>query len=294
MTAFGATLNLPSTLPAGTVISRYTIPVSQFCGASPSCAVAAVSLWPNGASTLNPGPLIVTNVSGISTRLLINGQPVSSFGHKTGNTLILRSPLEVQLVRDARPLSAGSLAGQQNGRPGYFSLCVPYDVPISGSACYASHPGLSIVLKATVRLINGTCSTPDQSVALPAMVVHKLKGVGSTGDMSGTKGFELRFNNCPPGFARIGYTLSPTGGAAPAFAGALPVAGGTTAKGVAIQITGKDGAPATFNQRLPLAAYSASTGGSYSVPMNARYIQTEATVTPGTISGMMAVLVDYQ
>ncbi|AJG19350.1 Putative fimbrial component [Cupriavidus basilensis] len=224
----------------------------------------------------------------------MNGRPVSRFDYKTGATVIANSPLEVQLVRDGRPLSPGSLAGQQNGNPGYFGLCLPYVWANPGQACLFGHPGFAIVLKATIRLINGTCSTPDQSVTLPPMVVHKLKGVGSTGDMSGTKGFELRFNNCPPGFARIGYVLSPTAGTAPAFAGALPVDGGTTAKGVAIQITGKDGAPATFNQRLPLAAYSSSTGGSYSVPMNARYIQTEATVTPGTISGMMSVLVDYQ
>ncbi|NUA32251.1 fimbrial protein, partial [Cupriavidus basilensis] len=102
------------------------------------------------------------------------------------------------------------------------------------------------------------------------------------------------FNNCPPGFARIGYVLSPIGGPTPALAGALPVAGGSTAKGVAIQITDTNSTPAMFNQRLPLSAYSSSTGGSYTVPMNARYIQTEATVTPGTISSMMSVLVDYQ
>ncbi|MGT2511941.1 fimbrial protein [Cupriavidus basilensis] len=130
-------------------------------------------------------------------------------------------------------------------------------------------PGRKINLRATVRLVNGTCSTPDQSVALPAMVVHKLKGVGSTGDQSGTKGFALRFNNCPPGFARVGYTLTPIGGPAPNFAGALPVAGGSTAKGVAIQITGTNGTPATFDQSLPLSPYSTSTGGTYSIPMNA-------------------------
>ncbi|EHP41766.1 Fimbrial protein [Cupriavidus basilensis OR16] len=218
------------------------------------------------------------------------------FNVKTGSELTVNSPLEVQLVRDDRPLSAGSLAGQtgQLGNPSYFYVCRPDGWEFNGDMCLLSKRGLAIALAATVRLVNGTCSTPDQSVVLPAMALHKLTGTGSTGGQSGTRRFELRFNNCPPGYARVGYTLTPIGGPAPAFAGALPVPGGSTAKGVAIQITDSNGTPAMFNQRLPLSAYSTSTGGTYSIPMTARYIQTEATVTPGTISGMMSVLMDYQ
>ncbi|MGO4152624.1 fimbrial protein [Cupriavidus sp. YAF13] len=295
VTAFGTTLNLPATLPTGTVISRYTIPLSQLCSSS-SCKINAISLWPYGGISPATGPLIATNVSGISTRLLVNGQPITAFNVKWGSEITVNSPLEVQLVRDDRPLAAGSLAGQAGGNPSYFYVCTVTRWVNDGDMCMVTPNtyGLAIALAATVKLVNGTCSTPDQSVALPGMVLHKLKGVGSTGDQSGTKGFELRFNNCPPGFARVGYTLTPIGGTAPAFAGALPVSGGSTAKGVAIQITGANGTPATFNQRQPLSAYSTSTGGTYSIPMMARYVQTEATVTPGTISGMMSVLVDYQ
>lgn len=297
VTAFGTTLNLPSTLPTGTVISRYTIPLSQLCDSSPSCKVSSISLWPNGGSGYASGPVVATNVSGISTRLLVNGQPITAFNVKVGSEITVNSPLEVQLVRDDRPLWAGSLAGQTGllgGNPSYFYVCRPENWELNGDMCLLSKRGLAIALAANVRLVNGTCTTPDQSVVLPAMVLRELTGAGSTGGQSGTRGFDLRFNNCPPGFARVGYTLTPIGGPAPAFAGALPVAGGSTAKGVAIQITGSNGTPATFNQRLPLSAYSTSTGGTYSIPMVARYIQTEAKVTPGTISGLMSVLMDYQ
>ncbi|MGT2511939.1 fimbrial protein [Cupriavidus basilensis] len=295
VTAFGTTLNLPNSLPTGTVISRYTIPMVQLCGQSAPCKIESISLWPNGGSALDTGPEIITNVSGISTRLLVNGQPVTQKIVKKGSEITVNSPFEVQLVRDARPLAAGSLAGQTGGNPSYFYVCMGSSQSRDGDRCMSGNQYvLAIALAATVRLVNGSCSTPDQTVAMPAMVMHKLKGVGSTGDSSGTKGFALRFNNCPPGFARVGYTLSPIGGPMPALAGALPATGGSTAKGVAIQITGANGTPATFNQRFPLSAYSTSTGGTYSIPMNARYIQTEATVTPGTISSMMSVLVDYQ
>ncbi|MBU4633507.1 fimbrial protein [Pseudomonas chlororaphis] len=292
VTAFGTTLNLPNSLPTGTVVSRYTIPLSQLCSWSP-CEVTAISLWPNGGSAISNGPLIQTTVSGISARLLVNGQPTTMFNIGNNKTRV-NSPLEVQLVRDERPLSAGSLAGQQGGNPSYFYVCTSTDGDTTGQMCMSNKNGLAIALSATVKLINGTCSTPDQSVMLSKIVLEKFKGVGSTGDQSGTKGFNLQFNNCPPSFARVSYELSPIGGALPAIVGALPVAGGSTAKGVAIQITDTNGTPAKFNQRFALSAYNSSTGGSYTIPMNARYIQTAATITPGTISGMMSVLVDYQ
>ncbi|WP_458763794.1 fimbrial protein [Cupriavidus basilensis] len=286
VTAFGSTVNVPNNLPAGTVISRYTIPLSQLCGAASSCRAVSITLYPYGGRATAPGPLIPTNVSGLSTRLLLNGQPVGALSGNSGNYITVTSPLEVQLVRDGNALRSDSLAGVETGAPSYFSVCVG----TASGVC----PGLAINLGAYIRLVSGSCSTPDQSVALPGMVLYKFKGVGSTGDQSSAKEFNLRFNNCPPGFARVGYTLTPIGGPLPALAGALPVAGGSTAKGVAIQLTGTNGTPATFNQPLPLSAYSSSTGGSYTIPMTARYIQTEATVTPGTISSMMSVLVDYQ
>ncbi|KDP88793.1 hypothetical protein CF70_028360, partial [Cupriavidus sp. SK-3] len=142
--AFGSTLNLPNTLPTGTVVSRYTISLSQLCGSASSCPRQFIFLWPNGGTATAPGPLIATNVSGISTRLLVNGQPV------TNNTSVasVNSPLEVQLVRDSRPLVAGSLKGSATN-PGYYSIC-------PSSVCYTGDSGRGIILSATVRLVNGT------------------------------------------------------------------------------------------------------------------------------------------
>ncbi|WP_158683404.1 fimbrial protein [Burkholderia sp. BE12] len=241
------------------------------------------------------GPDIQTNVSGISTRLLVDGKPVTRLDYVTGNYIPLNSSLEVELVRDARPLSAGSLAGQQGGNPSYFYMCTN---GMGAATGYCSNnpmsTGVAIALSADVKVIQGSCTAPSQNVALPKMPMDKLKGVGSTGDLSGTREFELRFNNCPPGFTRVGYTLNPVGGVASTLAGTLPVLAGSTAKGVAIQITDSKGTPATFDKSLQLNAYSSSNGGSYAIQMIARYIQTGALVAPGTTGGMMSVLIDYQ
>ncbi|NUA32242.1 hypothetical protein FCJ59_36965, partial [Cupriavidus basilensis] len=143
LTAFGTTLNLPSTLPVGTVVSRYTIPLSSLCGTSPPCKVISISLWPNGGSGTDAGPLIPTNVSGISTRLLVNGQPITAFNVNIGSPLKVNSPLEVQLVRDNRPLLAGSLAGQAGGNPSYFYVCVPGIWDYNNDMCILIKPGIA-------------------------------------------------------------------------------------------------------------------------------------------------------
>lgn len=294
VTAFGSTLNVPSTTAAGTVLSRHTIPKNQLCGALAKCDVYAISLWPNGGGAFAPGPDIATNVPGISARLLIGGQPATRADYgSAGMPITISSSLEVQLVRDSRPLEPGSLAGQTGGNPSYFYICTS-PRGTSTSYCGSSYDGLAIALAAKVKLVNGTCGTPTQSITLPGAAAAQFKGVGSTGNNASTQSFNLRFENCPPGYTRIGYTLTPIGGASSTIPGALPLRGGSTAKGIAIRITDASGLPAAFDSSLRLGAYSSSTGGTYTLPMVAGYVQTEAVVTPGTVMGAMSVLVDYQ
>ncbi|WP_063800932.1 fimbrial protein [Burkholderia ubonensis] len=292
-TAFGTKLNVPINTATGTVLSRHTIPKSALCGAASTCKVLAVALWDNGGSTLPKGPVITTNVSGISTQLLINGKPIerTDFG-ASGTPITVSSSLEVQLLRDSRPLASGSLAGQAGGNPSYYYICTSR--PANYAYCSSVATGLAIALSADVKLIDGTCSTPAQNITLPGVAATQFKGVGSNGSASAIQSFNLRFEKCPPGYARVGYSLTPIGGAGSATNGTLPLRTGSTAKGVAIQVTDKSGLPATFDQSLKLDAYSTATGGTYTIPMIARYIQTGTAIVPGSVSGAMSVLVDYQ
>ncbi|MCY1241628.1 hypothetical protein D9M72_545400 [compost metagenome] len=69
---------------------------------------------------------------------------------------------------------------------------------------------------------------------------------------------------------------------------------GSTATGVAIQLTDTGNAPAVFGTSLPVTACDKATGGAASAPMRASCVQTGATVSAGKVKGAVQVLLDYQ
>ncbi len=148
-----------------------------------------------------------------------------------------------------------------------------------------------IYLGGTITPIPGTCSVPNQTVTLPKESLNKLVNVGST---IGIKNFQIKINNCPKGYNRIGYQLEPVGGVIENAPGVLPLTGGSTASGVKIQLADNKGEPATLGSSLKVDAYNKATGGSYAIPMQASYIRTGSTATPGTVNGALNVLLDYQ
>ncbi len=142
----------------------------------------------------------------------------------------------------------------------------------------------------TLTRIDGTCSVPSQTVQLPPTIGRRLDGIGST---AGVRDFNIKVNNCPKGYNRVGYTLEPMGGVVDT-PGVLPLATDSTAKGVKIRLTDRNGVAARFGTSIKVDEYNKATGGSYMIPMQASYIQTEATITPGTVKGAISLRLDYQ
>ncbi|KVD17353.1 fimbrial protein [Burkholderia ubonensis] len=276
--AFGQQLSIPKNTASGTVLARYYITPVQACGQS-KCTVTTLYNYPNGGNVA-PGPTITTNVSGVSTRLLINGQAYAT-GVPLATPIEFTQPLEVQLLGDGRTNTGGSLAGTNTTSPYYYSLAMK-EVPFIS---------LRIFLKGTITPIDGTCSVPAQTVTLANTSLSRFGDVGST---VGTQSFQIRINNCPKGYNRVGYTLDPRGGVIANAPGVLPLTAGSTASGVKIRVADDKGVPAVFGTSLTVDAYNKSTGGSYAIPMQASYIKTDATIKPGTVNGAMTVLLDYQ
>lgn len=278
--AFGQALSIPKNTASGTVLARHYITPMQACGQS-KCTVTSLYNYPNGGGSVGTGPTITTNVSGVSgvsTRLLINGQAYAT-GVPLATLIEFTQPLEVQLLGDGRTNTGGSLAGTHTANPFYYML------EMTGGAT------LRIYLKGTITPIDGTCSVPAQTVTLPNASLNKFGDVGST---LGTQSFQIRINNCPKGYNRIGYMLAPRGGAIANAPGVLPLTAGSTASGVKIRVADDKGVPAAFDISTKVDAYNKGTGGSYAIPMQASYIKTEATIRPGTVNGAMTVLLDYQ
>ncbi len=150
---------------------------------------------------------------------------------------------------------------------------------------------LYIYLKGTITPIDGTCSVPGQTVKLPKTMLNRLDRIGST---AGTQSFQIQINNCPKGYNRIGYTLDPVGGVIANSPGVLPLTGGSTASGIKIRVENAQGAPATMENSITVDGYNKTAGGSFAIPMQASYIRTDVTATPGTVNGAMIVLLDYR
>ncbi|HDR9511647.1 TPA: type 1 fimbrial protein [Burkholderia cepacia] len=276
--AFNKTMNVPKSSPEGTVLARHYITPKEACGES-KCVIRQLKNYPNGCG-LAPGPLVTTIVSGVSTRVLVNGKAYAS-GLEGVGEVETSQPLEVQLIRDNRAMGTGPLRvygqcshtfgiGNDDIRPAWF---------------------LAVYVQGEIKTIDGTCSVPAQSVKLPNASLFEFGGVGST---VGAHSFQIKVNNCPKGYNQIGYTLDPIGGVIAGSPGVLPLAADSTASGVKIRIADDKGVPATFGTSIKVDAYDTATGGSYAIPMQASYIKTDATIEPGTVNGAMTVLLDYQ
>ncbi len=265
---------MPKTNAAGTVLGRYYISPKQACGQA-QCTLQSAKLFPNGGLGTSSGPLISTNVTGITTRVLVNGEPVSG---RTYPNVIVNRPIEVQLLSNGKAVEPGSLTGSFVP-PEYFQL-------LFSENAYA----LSISLAGQITPIAGTCSVPNQTVTLPFILIQRFSGVGDT---AGSTNFSIRLNNCPAGYNRVGYMVTPIGWTVADLPGVLPLRSGS-AEGFRIKLTDGNGVPVAFNTSTRVTDYNKSTGGSYSIPLVASYLQTDASTKVGTLDSAIQVLLDYQ
>lgn len=77
----------------------------------------------------------------------------------------------------------------------------------------------------------------------------------------------------------------------------LSLKSGSTASGVGVQVLYQDGTLIPFNTASDItlsSGYNATTGGSFTVPMKARYIQTASTVAGGTANSAVEFTMTYE
>jgi len=275
--AFGqATVSSPSNATSGTIVARYYFTPQDVCGAS-TCQITGIPMYSKGSVWGGTsGPDLETNVSGLSTRILIDGEVAVSSTKGT-----LRNTVEVQLFRDSRQPRDGSLnSGSFNG---YY--LINYKSGILGQTS-------TVFLDAKVSFINGTCSIPDQTVTLPPVQRRAFNGVGST---AGATDFQVQLNNCPAGYNRIGYQLASLDGVVVGMPSGMPLRPDATATGVGIQIAdAATGQPLALRKSHTVTNYNRATGGSPSIPLRASYLQTGAKIGGGSVHAAAQVLLDYQ
>jgi len=274
--AFGqATVSSPSNATPGTTVARHYFTPQDVCGAS-TCQITSINLYPKGGLQMSDGPELETNVSGLSTRMLIDGtQAVSS------TKMTMRNTLEIMLFRDSRQPQDGSL--------NFGMLSAYYTIYYKSGLLGGSTP---VALAAKVNFINGTCSIPDQTVTLPPVQARDFNGVGST---AGATDFQVQLNNCPAGYNRIAYQLAPLDDVVVGTPGGMQLRPDARASGIGIHIADAvTGQPLTLQKSHTVTNYNPATGGSPSISLRASYLQTGAKIGGGSVHAAAQVLLDYQ
>ncbi len=275
ITAFDAErIAAPSNTAIGVVLARNYFTTQQLCEKD-VCEVTGATLY-NKAVPWNTadGPDVETSVSGLSVRVLLDGVPMKRATRQT-----VRNMVEVQLFRDNKTPKNGTL------KPGTVSR---YFI-INYGGLLGSSTGIN--LGADVNFINGTCSVPNQTVNLPDVSRTSFRGVGST---VGGRSFSLRLTNCPAGYNRVGYQVSPLNGPISGIPGALNLRPDSTASGVGIKLSdAKTQLPLVFDRSIA-TPYNGSAAAQIDIPLNAEYVQTEEKITGGTVQAGALVLLDYQ
>lgn len=276
--AFTGAYALPAGLAKGTVVARRFYTPEQLCGEA-QCRLFHFKLITTGSVDVWSGTTVSTKLIGLSMQVVVNGKPQTRLDRSTDEPIVFSGPVEVQLVRDVFDDITTSTATRLI-HSWFFTKTMTDDTEILNYFSLGD---------STLTRIDGTCSVPSQTVELPPTIERKLNRIGST---DGVRDFQIKVNNCPKGYNRVGYTLEPMGGVVDT-PGVLPLATDSTAKGVKIRLTDRNGVAAQFGTSIKVDDYSKATGGSYMIPMQASYIQTGPTVTPGTVKGAMSLRLDY-
>lgn len=272
----GKDIAVPSAVPSGATLSRYTFSPAEVCGQS-KCEILLVYLYNKGSPGAGvAGPDLETTVPGVSVRLFLDGKPVNSrFSGTFSRTA------ELQLFRNGAAIASGEFSS--GAFDSYYILSYKTGIISSSTS--------SIRLTGKVTAINATCEVPDQNVKLPPISSGQLRGIGAT---AADTPFNLAVNKCPPGFNRVGYTILPAGGSVAEGSGTLPLLPDSAATGASIRVVDASGTPPKFGVSLPVTAYNKDTGGSYQIPMRASYVQTAGKVTGGSVHAAIVLVLDYQ
>lgn len=140
--------------------------------------------------------------------------------------------------------------------------------------------------------IVAACATPNVHVPMGRWPQGNFSGVGHT---TGTVPVTISLNDCATGMNSITYRIDPVTTVVDAAQSVVALDASSSATGVGVQLLDSTG-----NQSFPLQTwtafpdYNSAMGGSYTIPLNARYYQTGTTVSPGLANTAMTFTMQYQ
>ena len=290
--------------PIGTVLRKATFPITPN-GSQISCdrnagVIQAVLSQNPVLSPAGGDSVYSTNIKGIGIRLYRDAGSGSGFSGYYPYTRALTASTSynlgvgsfvVEIIKTAASTGSGPLTAGK-----YSSYHSRDDVskPFLTSTVY----GNAITIASSSCELLGDI---NKTVQLPTVNKSGFKGIGST---QGTQAFDLNFL-CNGGenltayvqsnkiSLNFDYTLAPN--TTNVLANNAPAS--TRAKGVGVQLkTNYKNVSKVIakNEKLELGTVQSNQNIQYNVPLDASYYQTDATITPGKVSSVATVTIEYE
>ncbi|MDR5812807.1 MULTISPECIES: fimbrial protein [unclassified Caballeronia] len=320
------TLTLPSSvsvaadLAPGTLLTQWVTSGLVEFDCRPKNSTVGIGMYLRGDATTRTGVLVFYN--GANIPVLATGVPGVGIAIAMQFESADGSRTAWQGVQRGGPMNYDAwspmLAGQSGSKTvgAQTAIALVKTGPLMSSAWLRGNrimllqPYVDAVVPPTVDIsttssmfIPMTCTTPDQSVDVGTFMASDFPAVGSLSPPQPGKGMlNVQFLNCPGGsddpgtvtglIHAVSYTISPQYGEAAHNVAALqPNAG--SAGGIGVQLFDSAGKVVRLNTSQRLYGYSSLFGGSYQVPLTARFYRT-GPVTPGNASTIMTMTVLYQ
>lgn len=297
---FPATITVPRNAAVGSIIATTTVPITGTAGTTynDNCGVAGTNYWAINAVGVVANRVGTTSVKGIGYTSSISGGglpgTVTMDSALSGPSLPIKSganyfPSQVYVTVNlvvTGPVGSGALSLNPTG-PGAAGVVGFFFSGNSGVSVF------SVVSPSNASAIALTaCTTPDVTVSLGQHNTLEFRGPGST---TAATQFNLNLSNCPAGMNNIKYEIDSVTAIVPgAGQSVVTLDAGSKASGIGVQLLDKDGNPFALGTPVPFNGYQSSTGGSYQIPLNARYFQTGPTISAGSANTEMTFLMTYQ
>lgn len=302
----GESITIPNSLPLGSVIGTQVITgeINAFsCVDSGQGTISnqtiGVRAFGESVITLNGRRMYKTNIEGVGYAIGgINTSSCNVSGWVSGSNTIRGDVNTYTLCTNPQGLIAMELKGKVMIT--YYKIGV-----VTGSGTVEGKTVGALVLlnnsllwqspeaNVTSTPFNITtlgCTVDKAIIAVPMGEVpgNAFKGQGTTPGENYTQNFDLPLT-CHAG-TKVAMQID--GSVNDAANGVLNLSGtgDDNAKGVGIQVLYKD---APLPLATPLATGTASTAGSYSIPLKARYYQTENRMSGGKANGTATFTLTY-
>ncbi|MFL5520677.1 MAG: fimbrial protein [Gemmatimonadales bacterium] len=282
----GGKLNIPRNAPVGTTVwtsPTMTLPAVGVACSGQAYGVHATSLPASGVANIYQTDIAylglkvveVTSFTTVNTTATPWTTPAFNFTGSlspsyqvslvviapvTGN---VSSSVSGPIVRDYISDSASALV---NARELHRLQLSSFNTQVTGSA---------------------PCTASNMTVNLGSHGASEFGGVGST---TAATDFTIELKNCPAGMRRIAYQIDPATTVVPGTGSSVvTLNAGSTATGVGVQLLDGSGAPIAVATQLTVG----DSGGSYTIPLKARYYKTAASVGAGSASSAVTFTITY-